>query len=294
MDFFDWRSVFPVLHFTVHFTPTPATPTVTAADLGFHRESLPCFHSRVSVTVSCFFNQLGCVFHRSLFADRRRDTSCQRTFSTKHLLVLSMFRNTFQSGFLSILYSIGSNPLQIWDKKVKNGAIKRVTDQDIQSMVIEVTGSNVVTTFITCPVDPRLSLGIKLPILVIIVKNLKKFFSFEIEILDDKNVKRRFRSSNFQTVTRVRDFICTMPLRLDEGWNQISFNLSDFTKRAYGTNYVETVRVSINANCRLRRIYFADRIYSEDELPPEFKLYLPITSASSSSVMSNRWSANRK
>ena len=28
-----------------------------------------------------------------------------------------MFRNTFQSGFLSILYSIGSKPLQIWDKK---------------------------------------------------------------------------------------------------------------------------------------------------------------------------------
>ena len=30
-----------------------------------------------------------------------------------------MFRNTFQSGFLSILYSIGSKPLQIWDKKGK-------------------------------------------------------------------------------------------------------------------------------------------------------------------------------
>ena len=27
-----------------------------------------------------------------------------------------MFKNTFQSGFLSILYSIGSKPLQIWDK----------------------------------------------------------------------------------------------------------------------------------------------------------------------------------
>jgi len=29
-----------------------------------------------------------------------------------------MFKNTFQSGFLSILYSIGSKPLQIWDKEV--------------------------------------------------------------------------------------------------------------------------------------------------------------------------------
>lgn len=31
-----------------------------------------------------------------------------------------MFKNTFQSGFLSILYSIGSKPLQIWDKKVRS------------------------------------------------------------------------------------------------------------------------------------------------------------------------------
>ena len=30
-----------------------------------------------------------------------------------------MFRNTFQSGFLSILYSIGSKPLQIWEKEVQ-------------------------------------------------------------------------------------------------------------------------------------------------------------------------------
>jgi hypothetical protein len=29
----------------------------------------------------------------------------------------NMFRNTYQSGFLSILYSIGSKPLLIWDKK---------------------------------------------------------------------------------------------------------------------------------------------------------------------------------
>ena len=31
---------------------------------------------------------------------------------------VEMFKNTFQSGFLSILYSIGSKPLQIWDKEV--------------------------------------------------------------------------------------------------------------------------------------------------------------------------------
>jgi len=136
-----------------------------------------------------------------------------------------------------------------------------------------------------------------------------------VQVLDDKNVRRRFRASNYQarrppsscpsarraraharraprpparartrrarpllaqSTTRVKPFICTMPMRLDEGWNQIQFNLSDFTRRAYGTNYIETLRVQIHANCRIRRIYFSDRLYSEEELPPEFKLFLPI------------------
>ena len=74
---------------------------------------------------------------------------------------------------------------------------------------------------------------------------LKKYFSFEVQVLDDKNVRRRFRASNYQSTTRVKPFICTMPMRLDEGtlspnqgWNQIQFNLSDFTRRAYGSNYI--------------------------------------------------------
>lgn len=36
-------------------------------------------------------------------------------------------------------------------------------------------------------------------------------------------------------------------MRLDDGWNQIQFNLSDFTRRAYGTNYIETLRVQVES-----------------------------------------------
>jgi len=168
--------------------------------------------------------------------------------------------------------------LQIWDAKIQNGHIERITDNDIKSSVVEIMGTNVSTNYIVCPKDPNDTLGIKLPFLVIILKNVKKYFTFEVQVLDDKNVRRRFRASNFQSTTRVKPFICTMPMNLDEGWNQIQFNLSDFTRRAYGTNYVETLRVQIHANCRIRRIYFCDRLYSEEELPSEFKLFLPISS----------------
>jgi len=186
-----------------------------------------------------------------------------------------MYRNSYQNGLLSILYSIGSKPLQTWQSEVKNGHLKRITDEDIHSLVLELMSANVSTSFISCPIKPKDTLGIKLPFLVLIVKNMKKYFSFEVQILDDKNERRRFRASNYQSATKVKPFICTMPMRLDEGWNQIQFNLADFTRRAYGTNYVETLRVSIHANCRLRRVYFADRLYSEQELPKDYKLYLP-------------------
>ena len=187
-----------------------------------------------------------------------------------------MFRSSYQSGLLTLLYSLGGKPLENWKTDVSNGYLKRLSDVDISSLVLELRGSNVSTAFITIPIQPKQTLGIKLPFLVLVVKNLKKFFTFEVQVLDDSGTRRRFRASNYQTTTKVKPFICTMPMKLDDGWNQIQFNLADFTRRAYGTNYVETLRVTIHANCRLRRVYFSDRLYAEEELPPEYKLFAPL------------------
>lgn len=186
-----------------------------------------------------------------------------------------MFKNSYQSGLLSIFYSCGANPLALWDMEVKNGHIKRLTDVEVNSIVLEIVSTNVATTYISCPRNNQ-CLGIKLPFLVMIVKNLKRYFSFEITILDDKNMRRRFRISNFQSTTKIKPFCTSMPIGLSGGWNQIQFNLSDFTRRAYGTQFIETLRVQVHANVRLRRIYFAERLYSEEELPQDYKLYLPL------------------
>ena len=183
-----------------------------------------------------------------------------------------MFRNTFQSGFLSILYAIGSKPLQIWRKNINNGYVKRITDFEMQSSVIEICGANVSTCFLSCPSNPKQTLGVKMPFLVLLIKYLKKYFTFEVQVIDDKNVKRRFRASNYQSNTRVKPFICTIPMKLDEGWNQIHFNLTDFTRRAYGTN-LETLRVQIHANCRIRRIYFTDQLLSSKSIPDEYRAF---------------------
>uniref|UniRef100_G3Q4K2 CFA20 domain-containing protein n=1 Tax=Gasterosteus aculeatus aculeatus TaxID=481459 RepID=G3Q4K2_GASAC len=180
----------------------------------------------------------------------------------------------------SALSLVRDAPFQVLEQfilrpRVRNGHIKQVMDNDTKSMELELEEAIVIATYITCPADPKMTLGIKLPFLVVVVKNLKKAFTYEVQLLDDKNNRRRFRASTDHSTTRVKPYICTMPLRLGDDWNQILFNLQSITRRAYGTNYIETLRVRIHANCRVSRVYFSDRVYSEDELPAEFKLYRP-------------------
>ena len=66
-----------------------------------------------------------------------------------------------------------------------------------------------------------------------------------------------------------------MPLRLDEGWNQIHFNLADFNKRAYGTNYVETLRIQVTVFHDLVKIaFFLDKHFILYLLISHLHLYL--------------------
>lgn len=42
-----------------------------------------------------------------------------------------------------------------------------------------------------------------------------------------------------------------------------------------GSTYIETMRVQIHANVRIRRLYFTDTLYSDEDMPNEFKLFGP-------------------
>lgn len=188
----------------------------------------------------------------------------------------ALFRNSCQRGLLTIFSSTGAKPLSLWDVHIQNGYYKRYMDPQIRSMIFEIAGNNVSTAYMTCPKGTNV-LGIVMPYLVMVVKNLHKYWSFEITILDDDNVRRRFRASNFQSSTQINQLNTAMPICLADGWNQIQFNLADFTTRAYARNFCEVQKVKINANIGIRRIYFAERLMPDHELPMEYKLYLPIS-----------------
>ncbi|SCM23387.1 transcription factor IIb, putative [Plasmodium chabaudi chabaudi] len=184
-----------------------------------------------------------------------------------------MYRDKYQPKILSLLLSAGSKPLEIWKMKTKKGCVRKVLDDAIKLSSIEILSENTSDSYIYTAPGKYNSLAISLPILVLIVKNMNKYFSFRISIMDNKRCRRTFRISNFQTVTRLSNKWCTMPMVLNEGWNILQINLSDYTEKAFKTKYVETIELQINASIRIRCIYFCDRIYNNEELKDEFKIF---------------------
>jgi hypothetical protein len=91
-----------------------------------------------------------------------------------------------------------SNSKQTSEDETAQAHITRVADEQISSLTLEIMSPNLANTFIACPPRPDRTLGIKLPYLVLLLKNMNRYFSFEVEIMDDKSMKRRFRASNFQ------------------------------------------------------------------------------------------------
>lgn len=168
------------------------------------------------------------------------------------------------------LYAVGSQPLCRWRVQVDSqGSVERVMDRDLKRSVIDIQGNAVTTTHIRSP-----KLSIKLSHVSFLIKSMGADVpcGIELEVLDSKDCRRRFRASTYQKRVTSDDKITAMPLKLDAGWNHVQFNLGEFLDRWYGTSYVETVGIQINATCRVRRIYFTDASYEESELADEYRL----------------------
>lgn len=131
-------------------------------------------------------------------------------------------------------------------------------DAEVKREVVEVFGPKA-RLEIPCRCD--------LPYLVLHVKDMSKFFSFEFLVVDHEKKVRRFTASNKQSIARVQAQSAALPLTLKAGWNYVCIDLADMCYRAFGTMYQRCKEVSINSNTRIMRVFFQDRVYEDVELP---------------------------
>lgn len=183
-----------------------------------------------------------------------------------------MFRKVTASGLICILHADNERPLKLWDKKMRDGKLRRVNEPDMNGAVLDFSGKVPYINYLSCPADLKSQLCVKHPFLVLTVKPRdNSFFALDVQILDDTGTRRRFRFASGQVIFDVQTFYCRIPLVLEEGWNNIVLPLRHLTKEVYGTGYVETLRIQIYPSCKIKKLYFADKDYDEEELPKEFR-----------------------
>jgi len=213
-------------------------------------------------------------------------------------------------GYASLLYSIAKKPLDQWSKHISlGGKIRRIRDDTLNGdKVIEVVGphDSTMPTNITIPKMPN-TLNAKLPVLVLIIKNLNLRFKLDVQVcrgyslreiyiyttfsrvifsnppipfvkptyslcmkITDKEEYRRrfcFMTYNIEKLPNISANVARVPLKLDEGWNILEIDLQTLCHKAYGTDYRALHKLIIYPNCYLRRVYLQDRHYKQDEIP---------------------------
>uniref|UniRef100_A0A3P9MNL6 CFA20 domain-containing protein n=1 Tax=Oryzias latipes TaxID=8090 RepID=A0A3P9MNL6_ORYLA len=168
------------------------------------------------------------------------------------------------AGMLFCLYAVGSHPFDNWQKEVGKDRIIQLKKVEfdkslVASLMCFQTPPSFSTTNISCPADPSKTLGIKSPFLVFILKTTE-LFSFEVQILDDRNVRRWLKWSTIHKEKKTGGGI----------W------LQNITNTSFGSSYIETLRIQICGRELvvfirwIRRVYFTDREYLEDEIFNDF------------------------
>ncbi|KAF8767365.1 cilia- and flagella-associated protein 20-like [Argiope bruennichi] len=187
-----------------------------------------------------------------------------------------ILQNTLQSGVATIFSSHGYDPLKYWSTHVEKGSIQRIRIPDMQGLVLELLSSSYCSTYISAPEDARMKICCNMPIMTMFVEYLNLPFTFEFQLRDSKKMKRRYRFSTCRMTSKLGTLTCHVPLHVRRGWNRIQVDLQDLTRWTYNSNYVEFLEIQIYANCRLRRIFFSDKLYNEDELPEDYLLKYPM------------------
>ncbi|GFS37931.1 cilia- and flagella-associated protein 20 [Nephila pilipes] len=186
----------------------------------------------------------------------------------------NMFHNRplWQRGrYITLLSSRENNPFDIWEAKEGEGRIAKIYDHTLKCRVIAIIGDNICPTYITCPSDPRYTLGIPYPHLIFSIKYLKNPFTLEILVLDNEGIRRTLRYDNDHHETEIEEYRCIKSIFLGAGWNILQIDLADTTAGAFETTYVETLQVQIHAHLKVRTVYFSKRSLSDDVFPKEFR-----------------------
>lgn len=142
-----------------------------------------------------------------------------------------------------------------------------LSDPELHAETVELLGA-----------ETRLVIPVKcdLPYLVMHVKDLEKFFTITLKVVDQERRVRTLEMATKLTATRIAASKVSMPLVLEPGrWNHLCIDMPDMVSRAFGASFQYCKEIVVTADCALARMFFQDRMYEDVELPPFLRVVDP-------------------
>ena len=149
-----------------------------------------------------------------------------------------------------------------------SGSVELVEDSELKSKALEIIGNASSTNYLFFPESPSATIRSdpSLGFLLLTIKPIARYCSFEFTIEDSKNVLRKFKASNFGSAARLKPQSAIVPMKLQDGWNRVSVNLNDICRKAYGTDLKKLVRFQLNGGIRVRRVLLAEEDFGDQVL----------------------------
>jgi hypothetical protein len=135
-----------------------------------------------------------------------------------------------------------------------------ITDQPVN--VFELIGKSQIT-FFTDSSRPYLAFNIKL---------MKRFLTVVLKCIDDEGTERYFYMSNKTSIITIDKNVCHLPLSINDGWQYVCIELDELMANAFGTSLISCREITVTGTCRLSKIYFQSKKYSDIELPKFLRL----------------------
>ena len=116
------------------------------------------------------------------------------------------------------------------------------------------------------------------------LRNLDKFVSFEVCVVDELAKTRIFKVGNRRSHAVISNeketnadgvetelSICELPLAIGSGWQMCCVDMVDLCQSAFGTSRPNVLSVTLRGNCRVSKVFFHKEKYADAEMPPHLR-----------------------
>ncbi len=106
-----------------------------------------------------------------------------------------------------------------------------------------------------------------LPLICFHIKSVEKYLGLTLKMTDDSGEARTVNFNTKSSIVTLDKNTLNLPINIGDGWQFLCLDFRKLCNHGFGTNYSHCTEVQVQGSCRLSKIFFESREFSDIELP---------------------------